>query len=584
MRTHTATVFFILALAWSRSAHGAQGQVQPAILRAGESLDVAYRATNAALDPADGIYAVVSFLTPSEKRTAAVPLDVMKDGSLGASIAVPEDASYAYLSFVTRAQWDEASDLEFMVHNALGQPVRGARLPRVFSEGAGFLELVRQELADYPGNLAAYRSKWFWSTAYRGADTSGPIVRSDLQSIGQADSAEGLWARCYGHLLLGEEAAARSLLIELVQRYPSTMAAANGVRDYSYQCYSQSLTDGSTEVTAVLARVLDKHPGTQLARDQVRRLSYTDDLSLGTIRRICHEWLEREPIHPEPAIILARALLRSGDQLDQAEHYSSVAINGYMRGDARLTGDHGGWDTEALLPMAFLTAAEIARARDDVAKALAYSLASQRMQAGTDAQAHEFEALLWGDLGDDKRAVRSWKRALASGSLRAREALLEFPQESPGIAADNDPEPEYPRAPSFDVPDLEGTAIRLADFHGKVVVLNFWGLGCAPCLKELPQLNGLVQNFAGRPVEFIAFAADSSQSIRTYLDEHEFHYRQTAQAHTAFEDYGVTGLPLHVIIDGAGRIQASLTGAGEMRAATLRVLIEQALQVETEEQ
>lgn len=44
-------------------------------------------------------------------------------------------------------------------------------------------------------------------------------------------------------------------------------------------------------------------------------------------------------------------------------------------------------------------------------------------------------------------------------------------------------------APDFELPDLEGRRVKLSDYRGKVVVINFWTKTCAPCLDEMPSLN-----------------------------------------------------------------------------------------------
>ncbi|MEN9578299.1 MAG: hypothetical protein RJA70_1308, partial [Pseudomonadota bacterium] len=46
-------------------------------------------------------------------------------------------------------------------------------------------------------------------------------------------------------------------------------------------------------------------------------------------------------------------------------------------------------------------------------------------------------------------------------------------------------------APEFELQDLSGKAVRLSDYRGKVVILNFWTKTCEPCLKEMPDLSDL---------------------------------------------------------------------------------------------
>jgi thiol-disulfide isomerase/thioredoxin len=60
-------------------------------------------------------------------------------------------------------------------------------------------------------------------------------------------------------------------------------------------------------------------------------------------------------------------------------------------------------------------------------------------------------------------------------------------------------------APEFDVVAVDGKRLKLSALKGKVVVLNFWFIGCAPCIAELPALNKLVDEYKGEDVVFIAF-------------------------------------------------------------------------------
>ena len=62
-------------------------------------------------------------------------------------------------------------------------------------------------------------------------------------------------------------------------------------------------------------------------------------------------------------------------------------------------------------------------------------------------------------------------------------------------------------APEIDATDLDtGKPVRLADFRGKVVVLDFWGYWCGPCTGSMPHLVALHRKFAGRPVAVVALA------------------------------------------------------------------------------
>ena len=70
-------------------------------------------------------------------------------------------------------------------------------------------------------------------------------------------------------------------------------------------------------------------------------------------------------------------------------------------------------------------------------------------------------------------------------------------------------------APEIAATDLDtGKPVTLADFRGKVVILDFWGYWCGPCTASMPHLMDLQQKFKGRPLEIVALHDQSVQSHR----------------------------------------------------------------------
>lgn len=124
----------------------------------------------------------------------------------------------------------------------------------------------------------------------------------------------------------------------------------------------------------------------------------------------------------------------------------------------------------------------------------------------------------------------------------------------------NDPAPELTLA------HLDGRPFDVASLQGKVVVLDFFGTWCAPCIAELPELDEIRRHFAGRDdVKFLVVANDSGgdtpESIQTFVDGRhlglEFAYDRGGAAHSAF---GFAGLPGLVVIDRSGRIRLTREG------------------------
>jgi peroxiredoxin len=65
----------------------------------------------------------------------------------------------------------------------------------------------------------------------------------------------------------------------------------------------------------------------------------------------------------------------------------------------------------------------------------------------------------------------------------------------------------------FELKDLKGRLVRLSQFKGKVVLVNFWATWCAPCKQELPHLNRLYKELKDEGFEVLAISTDSPQTI-----------------------------------------------------------------------
>src|SRR5215469_5114527 len=61
--------------------------------------------------------------------------------------------------------------------------------------------------------------------------------------------------------------------------------------------------------------------------------------------------------------------------------------------------------------------------------------------------------------------------------------------------------------------DLDGNKVRLRDYQGQIVVLNFWATWCGPCKEELPRLGQIAQQYADRHVAFVLASIDESRKF-----------------------------------------------------------------------
>jgi thiol-disulfide isomerase/thioredoxin len=67
-------------------------------------------------------------------------------------------------------------------------------------------------------------------------------------------------------------------------------------------------------------------------------------------------------------------------------------------------------------------------------------------------------------------------------------------------------------APDLTLTNLDGTAHSLAEYRGKIVVLNFWATWCLPCREEMPMLSRLAAKYNEKEVAFLAASIDDAQT------------------------------------------------------------------------
>ena len=102
---------------------------------------------------------------------------------------------------------------------------------------------------------------------------------------------------------------------------------------------------------------------------------------------------------------------------------------------------------------------------------------------------------------------------------------------------------------------IDGTVIELTDYQGKVVLLNFWATLCAPCLKEMPDLEELWHDTDGEVVVLAISMGETEKRIRKFLEKHPFSFPIIADTNMKIVQlYGVKNLPITYLVDPDGAI------------------------------
>jgi peroxiredoxin len=114
------------------------------------------------------------------------------------------------------------------------------------------------------------------------------------------------------------------------------------------------------------------------------------------------------------------------------------------------------------------------------------------------------------------------------------------------------------KAPDFELADYAGKKVRLADYKGKVVFVNFWATWCGPCKYEIPMFVDLQQRYGAQGLNFLGISVDDPvEELKPFVDQYKMNYpvlvglgREEVQ-----EAYGpMIGIPVTVVIGRDGNV------------------------------
>ncbi|MCC6585406.1 MAG: TlpA family protein disulfide reductase [Bryobacterales bacterium] len=124
-------------------------------------------------------------------------------------------------------------------------------------------------------------------------------------------------------------------------------------------------------------------------------------------------------------------------------------------------------------------------------------------------------------------------------------------------------EKDRKKAPDFELKDSMGRSVKLSDYKGKVVLLNFWATWCGPCKLEIPWFVEFEQKFKdkGFAVLGVSMDEDGWDVVKPYLQRAQVNYRVLLGTDSVAQMYGgVDSLPTSFLIDKEGRIAAVHVG------------------------
>lgn len=550
-----------------------------------------------ALDGSEAIYARITTYLMDGAVTKSHVLLTGDQRNVGATLnLLPQAASVKVEFYTLNKEDDKAVQTRLVYLDGGQQPVRSAYLDAMFTDKPSVP--FQQEIAAYPNNYLAHARYFNVLAMVSDPDTAGKTIRYWLPILTNVPikTAGLLCALCVGYAKTGRLAEGKSYLFDLFNQFPTAAETAFAFSIYNYEYYKTSGKEVEADVRQVLKRLFVDYPDGALARSEnvFRYLQQETDLPTTVFERVAAPLYadDRVPYHAFASLPELYVLRK--ERLDSARRLLQQGIlrfqDGTINHQYRLSGSH----YQLYVPYLLLTLARIDLLEQAHQQAIDHASAGLALLTGSNAEGNfrplllQVRASAYQRLGNLNLALDDYKQLYKAGQTTALDSMRRLMsrcqvkqktvEELVASLTTGAAVSIKPQLPNFTGTDLNGQRVSLRDFANKVVVINVWGIGCGPCVAEMPRLNSLVKQFAHRSdVVFLGITADAAPALKRFVKNHPFAYRLLNNVGHLTDVFNTNVLPVHLVVGKQGDIISRSIGAREDIDTYLSQLIQQQL-------
>ncbi|MES2279041.1 MAG: TlpA disulfide reductase family protein [Bacteroidota bacterium] len=564
------------------------GTIMPQKPAQGDMITVAYKTTDAQaeLNGKEQIYArITNYLQDGGIKKFHVALITARDAIANQFKLPPHTASFKVEFYTLNKDDDEAGE-NLLVYNADHQaPVRGAYMQDFFADKPD--SVFQKEINNYPDNYLAYAKYINVISMVKPGTAKEEIVAmlNKLEMVHGADNSAGLLsALCIGYAKTGDLNKGKAYLFNLFEKYPATAETAFAFSIYNYEYYKASSKEVEEDVRRNLKVIFIDHPDAAISKDEnvFHYLQNDKTIPLIAFERVLKPLYITGEVSYHALNNLPEVYMANHTQLDSAEALLNKGIMQFQDGSInhqyRLNSGH----YQMYVPFMLLDLVKINLLKKEYRLAINNASAAINILSGSNTEGNFVPLLLplradaYKQSGNLNLAMEDYKKLYRAGDAGALDSMRlifkqcnlpqkTFEQFEASLKA-NSKTPSsttsLQAAPDFTATDLQGKTIRLANLKGKIVVVNIWGIGCGPCIAEMPRLNQLVKQYGSRKdLVFLAISADKTADLHRFFKTKHFDYMVVNGVSNLSEKFNTNALPVHIVIGKQGEIISRSIGA-----------------------